>query len=59
MCFLVDHEGLRLDYKDDEISIVDRAIPDNATTKILEALGATNNFIDIWLTLFCETFNAR
>ena len=34
-------------------------IPDNATTKTSEALGATINFIDIWLKLFRENFNAR
>ena len=35
------------------------SIPDNATTKALEALGATINFIDIWLKLFLRKFNAR
>ena len=59
MCSLVAHDKLKLDYKDDEISIGDRSIPDNATTKALEALGATINFIDIWLKLFRENFNAR
>ena len=33
MCSLVAHDILQLDYKYDEISIGDRAIPDNATTK--------------------------
>ena len=37
----------------------DRAIPDNETIKTLESLGATINFIDIWLTLLRENFNAR
>ena len=59
MCSLVSHDKLQLYYKDDESSIGDREIPDNATTKILEALGYTINFIDIWLKLFCESFNAR
>ena len=58
MCSLVAYDILQLDYKDDEISIVDRAIPDNATTKKLEALGATINFIDIWLKCFRGNFNA-
>ena len=49
---------MQLDYKDDEISIGDREITDNATTKTLEALGATINFTDIWLKFFRETFNA-
>ena len=59
MCYLVAHDILQLYYKDDEISIGDRAIPDNATTKILEALDATVNFIDIWLKFFRNIFNAR
>ena len=59
MCSLVVHYRLQLDYKYDEISIGDRAIPDNATTKTLEALGATINFIDICIKLFCENLNAR
>ena len=59
MCYLVAHDRLQLDYKYDESSIGDRVIPDNATTKALEALGATINFIDIWLKLFLGNFNAR
>ena len=35
------------------------SIPDNATTKALEALGATINFIDIWFKFFLENFSAR
>ena len=37
----------------------DRSIPDNATTKALEALGATINFIDIQLTFLLDIYNAR
>ena len=59
MCYLVPHYILQIYYKDDEKSIGDSSIPDNATTKALEALGATINFIDIWLKLFLENFNAR
>ena len=59
MCYLVDHDILQLDYKDNEIGIGDRSIPDNATTKALKALCATTNFIDIWLKLFLEKYNAR
>ena len=59
MCSLVAHDRLQLYYKDDESSIGDRAIPDNSTTIALEALGATINFIDIWIKLFLENFNAR
>ena len=50
---------LQLDYKDDDISIWDRSIPDDETIKTLEALGATINFIDIWLKLLCGNFDAR
>ena len=55
MCSLVAHDILQLDYKDYESSIGDRAIPDNAKTKILEALGETIHFIDIWIKLFLDT----
>ena len=56
MCDLVAHDRLQLDYKYDEISIGDRAIPNDATVKTLEALGATFNFIDIWLKFPRESF---
>ena len=59
MCSLVAHDKFQLDHKDYESSIGDRSITDNATTKPLEALGDTINFIDIWLKLFCENYNAR
>ena len=38
------------------ISIGDRKIPKDATIKTLEALGATFNFIDIWLKLLRENY---
>ena len=41
MCSLVAHDGLQLDYKNDESSIEDRSIPDDATIKTLESLGVT------------------
>ena len=54
MCSLVDNYRLQLGYKYDERSIGDREITDDATIKTLEALGATINFIDIWLKLLRE-----
>ena len=33
MCYLVAYDSLQLDYKDDEIIIGDKAIPDDATIK--------------------------
>ena len=59
ICSLVAHDKFQLYYKDYESSIGSRAIPDNATTKTLEALGSTIDFIYIWLILFRENFNAR
>ena len=59
LCSLVDHDRLQLDYKYDKSSIGDRAIPDDSTIKTLQALGATINFIDIWLKLLRENFDAR
>ena len=51
MCSLVAHDRLQNYYKDDEISISDRSIPNDAIVKELKSLGATFNFIDIWLQL--------
>ena len=55
MCSLVAHDRLQNDYKDDESSIGDRAIPNYSTVKALKSLGATFNFIGIWLHNFCES----
>ena len=49
MCSLVAHDRLQTDYKENESSIGDREIPNDATVKELKALGATFNFIYIWL----------
>ena len=59
MWSLVAHDILQLDYKDDESSIGDGSIPDDATIKTLEALCATINCIGIWLKLLRENFGAR
>ena len=59
MCSLVAHNIIQPDYEDSESSIGDRSIPKNETTKELKALGATLNFIDIWLKLFVDNYDAR
>ena len=59
MCSLVSHDMLQTDYKDDESSIGDRAIPNNAAVTELKSLGATFNFIDIWLKLLRKNYCAR
>ena len=59
MCYLVAHDRLEPDYEDDGSSIGDRAITNDETIKTLESLGATFNFIDIWLKLLCENYCAR
>ena len=56
MCSLVAHDRLQNDYKDYESSISDRAIPNDATVKELKSLGATFNFIDIWIQLLRENY---
>ena len=56
---IVAHDRLQIYYKDYERSIGDMAIPDDATIKTLEALGATINFIDICLKLLRGNFDAR
>ena len=50
---------LKNSYEDEESSIVDRPIPKNATTEALEALGATLNFIGIWLKLLNQNCEVR
>ena len=59
MCYLVAHDRLQPDYEYYVNSIGDRAIPNDATIKTLEALGATFNFIDVWLKLLCENHCAQ
>ena len=59
MCSLFAHDRLQLDYKYGKISIGDREIPNDATIKTLEELGATFNFIDIRLKLLRENYCAR
>ena len=59
MCYLVAHDRLQTNYKDDESSIGDREIPNDATVKELKSLGATFNFIDIWIKLLRTNYIAR
>ena len=47
MCYLVAHDRLEPYYTADESIIGDREIPNGATIKTLDLLGATFNFIDI------------
>ena len=59
MCSLVAHDRMQDNEPDDESSIDDRVIPNDATVKALKSLGATFNFIDIWLQNFRENYLAR
>ena len=59
MCSLVAHDRLQTDYKDNESSIGDIAIPNDATVKELKSLGATFNFIYIWLKLLRTNYCAQ
>ena len=56
MCSLVAHDRLQDNDQDDEISLGDRVIPKDATVKSLLSLGATFNFIDIWLHNFRHNY---
>ena len=56
MCSLVAHDRLQENYQDDDIILGDKVIPKDATVKALNSLGATFNFIDIWLHNFCHTY---
>ena len=58
MCSLVAHDRLH-EKTDDESSIGDRVIPNDATVKVLKSLGATSNFIDTWLHNFRVNYFAR
>ena len=59
MCSLVAHDRMQDNKQDDEISLGDREIPKYATVKSLNSLGATFNYIDIWLHNFCHNYFAR
>ena len=59
ICSLVAHDRLQDNYQDDEISLGDRLIPKDATVKALKSLGATFNFVDIWLHNFRQNYFER
>ena len=59
MCSLVSRDRLQENKADDESSIGDRLIPNDATVKALKSLGATFNFIDTWLHNFCVKYFSR
>ena len=59
MCSLVAHDMMQDNEQDDESSIGDRVIPNDATVKALKLLGGTFNFIDIWLHNFRENYFDR
>ena len=52
MYSLVAHDRMQDNEQDDESSLGDREIPKDATVKALNSLGATFNFIDIWIHNF-------
>ena len=59
MCSLVAHDRLQDNEQDDESSLGDREIPKDATVKALNLLGATFNFIDIWIHNFRHNYFDR
>ena len=59
MCSLVANDRMQENKPDYESSIGDRVIPNDATVKSLKSLGATFNFIDIWLHNFRENYFAQ
>ena len=58
-CVLLLHIIKKPSYKNLESSIGDRPIHKNATIEALEALGATLNFIDIWLKLLDHNYDVK
>ena len=59
MCYLVAHDRMQDNKQDDETSIGYRLIPNDATVKSFKLLGATFNFIDIWLHNFRDNYFDR
>ena len=59
MCYSVAHDKKLPSYQDDEISIGYRLLPKNMATEALEAFGPNVNFIDTWLKLLEENYEAR
>ena len=59
MCSLVAHDRLQENKTDNERSNGNIVIPNDATVKALKSLGATFNFIDIWLHNFCHNYFSR
>ena len=59
ICSLVAHDRMQDNKKDDESIIGDKVIPNDATVKALKSLGATFNFIGIWLHNFLENYFAQ
>ena len=59
MCSLVAHDRIQDNKQDDEKSIGDRVMTNDATVKALRSLGGTFNFIDIWLHNFRENYFDR
>ena len=59
LCSLAAHDKKQHDYEDDEIIIGYRLIPKQVKTESLEALGASPNFIEIWLKLLNNNYDAR
>ena len=59
MCSLVSRDRLQENVQDDESIPGDRVIPKDATVKALNSLGATFNFIDIWLHNFRHNYFER
>ena len=59
ICYLVSHDRMQDNKQYDESSIGDRVIPNDATVKALKSLGATFNFIDIWIHNFHDNYFDR
>ena len=59
MCFIFAHDKKQPAHEDDESSIGDRLIHTHVTPEALKALGATFNFIEIWLKLLEDNYYAR
>ena len=59
MCYIPVHDKLQPTYVDYASSFGGRTIPKDKTTAVLESLGATLKFIDLWIKLFYNNDEVR
>ena len=59
MCSIISHYKQQPLYEDEEISIVDRPIPNNANNRSIKSTGFHLKFYFIWFKLFNRNYEIR